>query len=163
MKILSLLFLLLFLPTSLSYPETIQFKDGRTVEANIIERANDYIKVDFEGVPLTYYLENIGRIDGQSVHAFKSTQPSYSYAKSPQAIFQDISPAIFLDAQQSCVSGLRRRGTDTGCSQKSEMPCIFAFCSWRHWCPKKPMVGELMTIRNKSDQRKVESEKQTSN
>ncbi len=47
--------------------ETITFKSGRVIEADIIEQIDDYIRVDFNGVILTYYLDEIESIDGKRV------------------------------------------------------------------------------------------------
>jgi len=46
-----------------SFAETIIFKSGKVVEAKIVERTDEWIKVDFQGVHLTYYLEDIENID----------------------------------------------------------------------------------------------------
>ena len=42
-----------------SYPETIKFKSGKTLDAKIIEKTDKYIKVNISGIPITYYLEDI--------------------------------------------------------------------------------------------------------
>ncbi len=42
-----------------TFPETIKLKSGETIEGEIIEKTNEYIKIDFYGIPLTYYLEDI--------------------------------------------------------------------------------------------------------
>jgi len=47
-----------------SYPEAIRLKDGKAIEAKVIEETDNYIKVDFYGATLTYYLEDIESIDG---------------------------------------------------------------------------------------------------
>lgn len=52
------------LPTTIS-AETIITKSGQKIEGRIIERTDKYIKVDFIGVPLTYYFDEIESIDGQ--------------------------------------------------------------------------------------------------
>jgi len=51
------------------YPETIKLKNGKTIEAKIIEKTNEYIKIDLHGVPLTYYIETIESIDGVALSA----------------------------------------------------------------------------------------------
>jgi len=51
------------------FAETIVLKSGKTVEAKIIEKNNDSIKVDLYGTSLTYYLEDIESIDGKSIDA----------------------------------------------------------------------------------------------
>ena len=47
------------------YAETIILKTGKKVEGKIIERTEGYVKVDLQGVPLTYYFEDIESIDGE--------------------------------------------------------------------------------------------------
>ncbi|MCP4653285.1 MAG: tetratricopeptide repeat protein [Candidatus Omnitrophica bacterium] len=59
--------LLLILPSYLAYPETIKLKSGQVVEGEIVERNNESIKIDIEGLPLTYYLDDIESIDGKHI------------------------------------------------------------------------------------------------
>ncbi|MFA5373553.1 MAG: tetratricopeptide repeat protein [Candidatus Omnitrophota bacterium] len=49
--------------------ETVILKTGEKVEGKILEKGDSYIKVDFFGVPLTYYLIDIESIDGQPVNS----------------------------------------------------------------------------------------------
>jgi hypothetical protein len=63
--VLLLLFLSVAIPAS--YPETIKLKNGKIIKGKIIERAEEYIKVDFDGASLTYYIEDIDSIDDESV------------------------------------------------------------------------------------------------
>jgi len=51
----------------LAFAETVILKSGKTLEGKIIERTDKYIKIDFYGVTLTYYLDEIERIDGGSL------------------------------------------------------------------------------------------------
>ncbi len=48
-----------------AYSESILLKTGRKIEGKIIEKTDGYIKIDFYGVPLTYYMDAIETIDGQ--------------------------------------------------------------------------------------------------
>ena len=54
--------------------ETITFKFGKTVEGKIIEKTDKYIKIDFYGVPLTYFLDDIESINGQVPVTFLNSQ-----------------------------------------------------------------------------------------
>ena len=54
---------------SFAYAENITLKSGKKVTAKIIERTDDYIKVDFYGTPFTYYFDEIETIDGVPVKA----------------------------------------------------------------------------------------------
>jgi len=57
-----LLTLVLFFPVSV-FAETIVLKSGKTVEGKLIEKTDKYIKIDFQGVPLTYYLDEVESVD----------------------------------------------------------------------------------------------------
>ncbi|MFA6281264.1 MAG: hypothetical protein WCY05_02020 [Candidatus Omnitrophota bacterium] len=57
--ILSLMFL--FISSSV-FAETIVLKSGKTVEGKILEQTDKYIKVDIEGISITYYLDEIQSI-----------------------------------------------------------------------------------------------------
>jgi len=59
-----LLFLAVFRPV---YAETILLKNSKTVEGNIVEKTDKYIKLDVLGVAVTYYLDNIESIDGKNI------------------------------------------------------------------------------------------------
>lgn len=54
----------LFLSVSSTYAVTIVLKSGKTVEGKLIEKTDKYIKIDFQGLPLTYFLDEIENIDG---------------------------------------------------------------------------------------------------
>ncbi len=61
---------ILFLVISLSFctfcfAETIILKSGQQIEGKILEKTDKYIKIDFQGVPITYYLDEITSIDEQ--------------------------------------------------------------------------------------------------
>lgn len=60
--------LILYIPILL-YGDTIKFKSGKIIEADIIEKNNDYIKVDIAGIGITYYLEEIDSITGALVES----------------------------------------------------------------------------------------------
>jgi len=53
----------------LAYAETIVLKSGKTVEGKLIEKTDKYIKIDFEGVILTYFLDEIKSIDAEQLVA----------------------------------------------------------------------------------------------
>ncbi|MFA6282429.1 MAG: hypothetical protein WCY05_08040 [Candidatus Omnitrophota bacterium] len=64
--------LLLFIFPSV-FAETIVLKSGKTIEGKILEKTDKYIKVDTEGIAITYYLDDIASIDGNSA-MFSSKQ-----------------------------------------------------------------------------------------
>jgi tetratricopeptide (TPR) repeat protein len=49
------------------FAENIVFKSGKTIEAKIIERSDKYIKIDLEGVDVTYFIDELESIDGKPV------------------------------------------------------------------------------------------------
>jgi len=59
------LLLVFFCFSSLAYAVTVVFKSGKTIEGEIIEKTDEYIKLEFQGVPLTYYFDDIESIDGK--------------------------------------------------------------------------------------------------
>ena len=91
--VFSFIFISIFSIITYSYPETIKFKSGKTLDAKIIEKTDKYIKVNISGIPVTYYLEDIEAIDGNLIFVQKQT-PSTSTTKTPKDIFKDISPAV---------------------------------------------------------------------
>ena len=58
------LIVILFLSISSVYAETIVLKSGYTVEGKLLEKTDKYIKIDFQGVPITYFLDEVESIDG---------------------------------------------------------------------------------------------------
>ncbi|MDD5108036.1 MAG: tetratricopeptide repeat protein [Candidatus Omnitrophica bacterium] len=60
--------ILLLLICSLCFPnilvaETVTLKSGKTIEGKITEKTDKYIKIDFDGMPLTFFLDEIKSID----------------------------------------------------------------------------------------------------
>jgi hypothetical protein len=47
--------LLIFFIAPLCFAETIVLKSGKTIEGKLIEKTDEHIKIDFQGVPLTYF------------------------------------------------------------------------------------------------------------
>jgi len=63
-KILTLLLLTICLsiPT-LALAETVFLKSGQKIEGKLLEKTDKYIKIDFDGVVLTYFLDEISNIE----------------------------------------------------------------------------------------------------
>ncbi|MBM3251389.1 MAG: hypothetical protein FJZ11_01230, partial [Candidatus Omnitrophica bacterium] len=57
------LILSLFLQNN-TFAETIVLKSGKTIEGKIIERTDEDITIDFYGVPVPYFLDQIESVDG---------------------------------------------------------------------------------------------------
>lgn len=60
-KRLLILLLVLCLPVSI-FAETVVLKSGKTVEGKIIEKTDKYVKIDFQGVPITYFVDEIEKV-----------------------------------------------------------------------------------------------------
>ena len=41
----------------------VYFKNGRVVEGKFIEQGSDFVKIDYEGVPMTYYSDEVERVE----------------------------------------------------------------------------------------------------
>ena len=68
----------IFLLINPAFAEVIHLKSGKDVEGKIIEKTNEYIKIEVEGVSLTYYLDQIIADNPQNTFLEKSqpvTQP----------------------------------------------------------------------------------------
>ncbi len=85
-----ILVLLIFMCFSFSsFAEVIVFKSGKTVEGKLLEKTDKYIKIDFEGVPLTYFFDEIATLNGQPVNIEDKTvvveivNPEYAKAPNP--------------------------------------------------------------------------------
>lgn len=50
-----------------AFAETVTLKSGRVVDAEILERTDEYVKVDFKGVGLTFYMDEVKAINGERV------------------------------------------------------------------------------------------------
>ncbi|MFA5199366.1 MAG: tetratricopeptide repeat protein [Candidatus Omnitrophota bacterium] len=61
-----ILLALIFCLPQISFSETILLKSGKTVEGKLVEKTDKYIKIDFYGVPVIYYFEEIASIDGKA-------------------------------------------------------------------------------------------------
>lgn len=75
-QIAFILFLFLWSVGSLGSAETLVLKSGESVEGSVVERTGTYIKIDFNGVPLTYFLEDVESIDGIKVALEKKEENS---------------------------------------------------------------------------------------
>ena len=68
-KVRGAVLFMFFISLSISFcsAETIELKRGITVKGPIIEKTQSYIKVDYYGVALVYYYEDIVSIDGVNI------------------------------------------------------------------------------------------------
>jgi len=63
----------------LCHPENIRFKDGRIVKADIIEKTDEYIKVEIYGVPVIYYFDEIKDINGIPPYLKQQTEKTSNF------------------------------------------------------------------------------------
>jgi hypothetical protein len=61
----SLTFLCLIFLSSAVWAETINLKEGRSVTGKIIQKSDSEVKVDVNGISMTYYVDEIKDIDGK--------------------------------------------------------------------------------------------------
>lgn len=66
-KISTILLLMFLSSTPLILAETIVLKSGKSVEGKIIEKTDKSIKVDIEGIIVTYYLDEIENINSDEL------------------------------------------------------------------------------------------------
>ena len=50
-----------------TYAEAIKLKSGKTIKGPVIERTEEYIRIEVQGVPIKFYLDEIKSIDGTSL------------------------------------------------------------------------------------------------
>ncbi len=86
-RIISILLIALCFPVYLS-AETILLKSGKIVEGKVLEKTDKYVKLDFQGVALTYYSDQIERIDSKPADVLKKPVvldiPNPEYLKPPK-------------------------------------------------------------------------------
>lgn len=56
------IFLTIFLLISIAYADIVYLKSGKKVEGKIIEKTDEYVKIDFIGVTLTYWMNEVEKI-----------------------------------------------------------------------------------------------------
>ncbi|MCX5705440.1 MAG: hypothetical protein NTZ92_05235 [Candidatus Omnitrophica bacterium] len=56
------------------FADTVVLKSGKTVEGKIIEKTNKYVKIDFQGVELTYFVDEIEKIESDGAELKKTDE-----------------------------------------------------------------------------------------
>jgi len=105
-KLLIVLVCLGFLLSSIAFADTITIKSGKTIEGKIVERTDEYIKIDFHGVPIIYYLDEIESIDGE-IRAPYSTESSSESNNERQRVLE------FINKLDSIQDDSRQRMKDS--------------------------------------------------
>ena len=82
--------LLVLLVSKTGYCESVVLKDGRVIVGNIVERTDEYIKMNFQGTTHTFYIEDIERIDAsQWIPLPKKVPPQQFFLKGSQGYEAD--------------------------------------------------------------------------
>lgn len=87
-KLLIVLFFviaLLYCLTPLVFAETIVLKTGKQVAGKLVEKTDQYIKLACEGVPVTFFLDEVDTINGEKVF-LPVKQPATELKKEPTAL-----------------------------------------------------------------------------
>ena len=109
--ILAVVFIMFF--SSFVFAEVIKLKTGKIVEGKVIERTDRYIKIDFHGVGLTYFLNEIDSINrviqnSQSTGGGSSAEEPFSYFKEG---LDYASSGNFIDAEEQFKKDLKARNS----------------------------------------------------
>ncbi|MBU1726786.1 MAG: hypothetical protein KJ880_04065 [Candidatus Omnitrophica bacterium] len=62
-----LLIVAMLLAVSFLYADTLTLKDGKQIEGKILERGNDSVKIDIAGVEVTYFNDEIDKINDENI------------------------------------------------------------------------------------------------
>ncbi len=74
-------FLLSLLLNSSALAATIHFKDGRTISGKILQQDSSLVKIDLNGLAMTYYVDEIKDIDGKVMESFVSKSSAHVVVK----------------------------------------------------------------------------------
>jgi len=87
----------LFFIASICRAETIYLKSGRVVKGDIVEKTADQIKINANGITLTYYADEVDRVEGPSTAspapAAQTEMPAASLPVTEQVSAPVISPS----------------------------------------------------------------------
>lgn len=98
------------------FAETIVLKSGKSINVKIIERTDDYIKVDFHSVTLTYYFDEIASINGKHLDRAKQSEV-YAQTEDSKELskhtFEEVSKALVY-IRESSLGTTGKAGAGTG-------------------------------------------------
>jgi hypothetical protein len=123
-KIIFLLAVFLMM-NSLCFAETIYLKNGRVIEGKILEKTDDQIEIDSNGIALTYYADEIERIEGGVSDAAKP-QASLE-VPSLQAVSEMPSREPFLAAPSLIGKPMSPAARDIGRDELSKKDLILKY------------------------------------
>ena len=76
-------FLCIMLLSSAVFAETIHFQNGRSMSGKILEKSAQSVKIDLNGVAVTYYADEIKDIDGQPMAPEPAAVPTPAPTPTP--------------------------------------------------------------------------------
>lgn len=83
-------------------------KSGQQIEGKIIERTDKYVKIDFNGAPLTYFFDEISEINGEKAVSLTVDKKSISDDSS-----QLVGDIIYLKSGQKLLGKIWKESVDT--------------------------------------------------
>jgi len=88
MRVLGMMFVMIFLGLGPAFAATVNLTDGSSVQGNIIKQDNKSLQISVDGVAMTYYADEIKDIDGQPLAAgqIKPAAPSADQGTGNMAI-----------------------------------------------------------------------------
>ncbi len=98
-----------------AYADSITLKSGRKIEGQIIEKSDEWVKVDTNGVKLTYFLDEVDNINGEKISITVKKTAAPAVARQPQAE-QALKPQLTLQPGAPVASGIE--------AKKSNLPQI---------------------------------------
>lgn len=119
-KVIYLCFIcLLFL--SNAFCDTIIFKSGKQLDGSIKERTNEAVKIDIEGITLTYYLTDIESINGEKITTAVSSS-SQAVESSAPVVSDSATMPVTEDPETTPDATEEAINEDTAAPLESAMP-----------------------------------------
>lgn len=82
------------LSTAPLYADTIILKSGKQIEATIVEKTTEFIRVDIEGIQITYYLDEIETINGERIAVVKEKEPLLETTNQTQPLVSETTEVV---------------------------------------------------------------------
>lgn len=116
-KLISPLFIFIFFSAANVFAETVTLKSGKTIEGNILEKTDQYIKIEFNGTPIYYELKYIKNIDKEEAPLAPDKDANFYLKES----LKYGSHARFKEAEEETKKGLRINPADHNLLEVSKM------------------------------------------
>lgn len=132
-KVFTVLFFVIGLTIySPCFAETVILKSGQEIKGKILERTDKYIKIEFHGVPITYYLDEVVSIDAQSPVSSLTSETGTKVSASSESIDKNKIVEEILE-----LSGMKKQienypslvQSQLAESQNKQKPEVFAIVS----------------------------------